>query len=215
MNYARYLGPRLDLDPATHQDHHHFNITVVLEIMQVIPILSPLSDFITLECEIPGSKHDDPRTKRPLRAFDKFIPPTFLWLHLESALWFSYVLRLWEVDSQLVRTVLVLLSLVLFVLPWFFRGWITSVNRLKSATTVALLHQILLLAVSFPFFIWELVYELRCWEATRFLCCVALLVVAVATGAVRMLRWCKFVGNEREKRLPSTADAQSALERDG
>lgn len=169
--------------------------------MQTIPILAPLSNFITLECELPGSRHHDPQTRLPLRAFDRFILPTFLWLHLESMLWFTCVESLWGADSYILRTVLVLLSLVLFVLPWFFRGWITSVDRLKSATKGALLHQILLSAVAFALFIGELIFQARCWEVTRLRCCAALLVGAAATGVVRMLRWYNFIGNAQEIHL--------------
>lgn len=180
--------------------------------MQAIPILSPLLDFITLECELPGSRHDDPQTRLPLRAFDRFILPTFLWLHLESALWFTYAERLWGVDSYILRAILILLSLVLFVLPLFFRGWITSVDRLKSATKAAFSHQKLLLSVISPLLLWELICKLRCWEVTRFLCCAVLLVVAAATGVFRMSRWYYFVSNGRERRLPSVTDAKSTLE---
>lgn len=196
---------------ATQQDHHDVNIIVTLEVMQAIPMLSPLSDFMTSECELPGYRHDAPQTRLPLRAFDKFILPSFLWLHLEAVLWFIYAERLWGVDSHILRTILVLLSLALFVLPLFFRGWISSISRLKLAVTGALLHQILLLAAAVPLFIRELIFHIRYWELTRFLCCVTALFVAASMGVLRLLRWHYFVDDGPERRLSSRENAKSTL----
>jgi hypothetical protein len=172
---------------------------------------SSLPELMASECELPGYRHDVSQTRLPLRAFDKFVLPSVLWLHLEGVLWFTYAERLWEMDNNIIRTGLALVSLVLFVLPLFFRGWISSIGRLKSAVRGALLHQILLLVVAVPLLIGELIFHVRCWELTRLLCCAVFLIVAAVVGVFRMSCWYYFVANGTERRLSSSANTKATL----